>query len=475
MKIEQIYTGCLAQGAYYIESEGEAVVIDPLREISAYLDRAAKDNAQIRFVFETHFHADFVSGHLDLSKKTGATIVYGPNANPSFDCHIAADGEEFKIGKLRLRVLHTPGHTMESTCYLLFDENGHEKALFSGDTLFIGDVGRPDLAQKAADLTEQQLAETLFDSLRQKVMTLPDEVVVYPAHGAGSACGKNMSKETFDSLGHQKLVNYALRADMTKAEFVREVTDGLLAPPAYFPLNVALNKRGSDPLDEVMARGNRPLSPRAFEAAANETNALILDTRDPQQFSEAFIPNSINIGIDGSFAPWVGSLIPDLRQQLLIVAAPGREPEVITRLARVGYDYCLGFLDGGLDAWKNAGFETDSIDRVSAAELAEILKKEVAAPVFDVRKPGEFEAEHLEIADLAPLDFLHESMSKIPKDGPVYLHCAGGYRSMIFASILRARGWRNLIDVKGGYAALQKSGLFATTDFTCKLSDGVMK
>lgn len=467
MKIEQIYTGCLAQGAYFVESDGEAIVIDPLREVQPYLDRAEKSGVKIRYVFETHFHADFVSGHLDLSKKTGASIVYGPNANPTFEAHIASDGEEFSVGKVKIRVLHTPGHTMESTCYLLIDETGKGKALFSGDTLFIGDVGRPDLAQKAASMTQEELAGILYDSLRQKVMTLPDDVIVYPAHGAGSACGKNMSKETFDSLGHQKMVNYALRADMTKAEFVHEVTDGLLAPPAYFPLNVALNKHGYESIDTVMKRGNRPLSPREFEVAATETDALILDTRDPQTFSEGFIPNSINIGIDGGFAPWVGSLIPDLRQQLLIVAEAGREEEVITRLARVGYDFCLGYLAGGIEAWKNAGFEIDTIDRVTANELAEILEKNPAAPVFDNRKPGEYTSEHLEIADHAPLDFINDSMLKIPKEGPVYIHCAGGYRSMIFASILRARGWDNLIDVKGGFKAIKESGHFATTDFVC--------
>ncbi len=467
MKIEQIYTGCLAQGAYYIESEGEAVVIDPLREVAAYLEKASKANAKIKYVFETHFHADFVSGHLDLSKKANATIVYGPNANPTFECHVAHDGEEFKVGKVRFRVLHTPGHTMESTCYLLLDENGKEVALFSGDTLFIGDVGRPDLAQKAAHLTQEQLAETLFASLRNKVMTLPDHVIVYPAHGAGSACGKNMSKETFDTLGHQKMVNYALRADMTQAEFVKEVTNGLLPPPAYFPLNVAMNKHGYDSIDKVLERGNRALSPADFEVAANETDALILDTRDPQTFSEGFVPNSINIGIDGGFAPWVGSLIPDVKQEILLITDPGREEEVITRLARVGYDYCLGYLDGGIAAWKAVGMEIDTIDRVTANELADLLEKDAHLPVFDVRKQGEFGAEHIAQATHAALDYINESMLQIPKEGPVYIHCAGGYRSMIFASILRARGYDNLIDVKGGYKAIKDSGKFEITDFVC--------
>ncbi|MFN7266867.1 MAG: MBL fold metallo-hydrolase, partial [Bacteroidota bacterium] len=413
MKLEQIYTGCLAQGAYYIESEGEAVVIDPLREVNAYLERATRDGARIKYVFETHFHADFVSGHLDLGKKSGAPIVYGPMANPTFDAYIARDGEEFKVGKLTFRVLHTPGHTMESTCYLLLDENGAEKALFSGDTLFIGDVGRPDLAQKAASLTQDQLAGYLFDSLRSKVMTLPDDVTVYPAHGAGSACGKNMSKETFDSLGHQKAVNYALRADMTREEFIKEVTTGLMPPPAYFPLNVALNKHGYDSIDTVLERGTKALSPRAFEAAANETGALILDTRNAETFSKGFVPNAINIGIDGSFAPWVGALIPDVKQEILLVTDPGREQETVTRLARVGYDYCLGYLEGGIEAWKAAGMETDHIQRVSVSELAEIVAKEPETAVFDVRKGSEYLSEHYAKASSAPLDTVNESMLEI--------------------------------------------------------------
>jgi glyoxylase-like metal-dependent hydrolase (beta-lactamase superfamily II)/rhodanese-related sulfurtransferase len=467
MKLEQIYTGCLAQGAYYIESEGEAVVIDPLREVNAYLERASRDGARIKYVFETHFHADFVSGHLDLSKKSGAPIVYGPMASPTFDAYIARDGEEFKVGKLTFRVLHTPGHTMESTCYLLLDENGAEKALFSGDTLFIGDVGRPDLAQKAANLTQDQLAGYLFDSLRSKVMTLPDDVTVYPAHGAGSACGKNMSKETFDSLGHQKAVNYALRADMTREEFIKEVTTGLMPPPAYFPLNVALNKHGYDSIDTVLERGTKALSPRAFEAAANETGALILDTRNAETFSKGFVPNSINIGIDGSFAPWVGALIPDVKQEILLVTDPGREQETVTRLARVGYDYCLGYLEGGIEAWKAAGLETDQIQRISVSELAEIVAKEPETAVFDVRKGSEYLSEHYAKASSAPLDTVNESMLEIPRDKTVYIHCAGGYRSMIFASILRARGYDNLIDVREGFKGLKDSGQFELTDYVC--------
>jgi hydroxyacylglutathione hydrolase len=467
MNIEQIYTGCLAQGAYYIESAGEAVVIDPLREVEPYLEKARKDGATIKYVFETHFHADFVSGHVDLAQKTGAAIVYGPNAEPSFEAHIARDGEEFRVGKVTFRVLHTPGHTMESVCYLLLDETGREKALFSGDTLFIGDVGRPDLAQKAAHMTREQLAGTLYDSLRAKVMTLPDEVVVYPAHGAGSACGKNMSKETFDTLGHQKATNYALSATMTKAEFVQEVTAGLLPPPAYFPLNVAMNKEGYDSIDDVIRRGTLALSPAAFETAATETGALVLDTRDPQKFSEGFLPNSINIGIDGNFAPWVGALIPDIKQQILVVAEAGREEEVVTRLARVGYDHCIGYLKGGFEAWKQAGKEVDAIQRIGAAELAGILAKSADAPVFDVRKESEYRTEHIVSAENAPLDFINESMLLLPADKTVYLYCAGGYRSMIFISILRARGYDKLVDVAGGFKAIRDSGRFNLTNYVC--------
>ncbi len=467
MKVEQIYTGCLAQGAYYIESEGEAVVIDPLREVEPYLKKAEKAGAKIKYVLETHFHADFVSGHVDLAKKTGATIVYGPKANPDFEAHIASDGEILKVGKISIKVLHTPGHTMESTCYLLRDESGKDVALFSGDTLFIGDVGRPDLAQKAAHLTQEQLAETLYDSLRTKIMPLSDEIVIYPAHGAGSACGKNMSKETSDSLGHQKMVNYALRADMSKDEFVKEVTDGLLPPPAYFPLNVAMNKQGYDPIDEVMERGARPLSPRAFEAAANETDALLLDTRAPQTFAKGFIPNSINIGIDGNFAPWVGAMIPDLKQEILLVTDPGREEETVMRLARVGYDHCLGHLEGGFEAWKNGGREVDSIESIDVEHFAERMAKGAAENILDVRKPGEYEAEHLTQAETAPLDFLNDSMLLIDKHKTYHIHCAGGYRSMIFISALRARGYDNLIDVAGGFAAMKKSEKFETTAFVC--------
>ncbi len=459
MKIEQIYTGCLAQGAYYIQSEGEAVVIDPLREIQPYIDRAKKDNSKIKYVFETHFHADFVSGHIDLAKATGAKIIYGPLANPDFEAVIAKDEEEFKVGKLTFKVLHTPGHTMESTCYLLQDENGNDVALFTGDTLFIGDVGRPDLAQKS-HLTIGDLAGHLFDSLRNKIMPLENSITIYPAHGAGSACGKNMSKETLDTLGSQKQTNYALRADMTKQDFINEVTDGLLPPPAYFPLNVMLNKQGYDSIHEVIKRGTQALSPDTFEATANETGALLLDTRDAQIFAKGFIPNSIFIGIDGSFAPWVGALIPDIKQQILLITDEGREEEVVTRLARVGYDYSLGYLKGGFEAWRNAGKEMDSIQSITADELATIKNANAKIKIVDVRKQSEYNTEHISEVVNAPLDFINDSMLKITKDEPVYIHCQGGYRSMVFTSVLRARGYDNLIDVKGGFKAIKDSNKF---------------
>lgn len=467
MKIEQIYTGCLAQGAYYIESIGEAAVIDPLREVEPYIMKAEKNNARIKYVFETHFHADFVSGHIDLSKKTGAPIVYGPNAKPAFDAIIATDGQEFKIGAVTLKVLHTPGHTMESTCYLLKDENGKETALFSGDTLFIGDVGRPDLAQKVvAELTEDKLAGYLFDSLRNKIMPLPDDIVVYPAHGAGSACGKNMSKETTDTLGHQKQTNYALRADMTKEEFVKEVLTGLVAPPSYFPLNVMMNIKGYESIDKVLERGQQALGPDAFEAAANETGALMLDTRDPQTFAKGFVPNSINIGIDGQFAPWVGALIPDIKQEILIITEEGREEEVITRLARVGYDHTIGYLKGGFTAWKDAGKETDQITSITADELAAI-SADKKITILDVRKKSEYQSEHIREAENIPLDFINNNMAEVDKNKTLYVHCAGGYRSMIFISILKARGYNNLVDVKGGFKAIKENGKLALTDYVC--------
>ncbi len=467
MKVEQIYTGCIAHAAYYLENNGEAAIFDPLREVQPYIDRAKKDNAKIKYVFETHFHADFVSGHLDLMKNAGSEIVFGPTAKPAYKATTAEDGQIFKVGNYSVKVIHTPGHTMESTTYLLIDENGKEHGIISGDTLFIGDVGRPDLAQHViADLTEEKLAGHLYDSLRNKIMPLSDDLIVYPNHGAGSACGKNMSKETTDTLGNQKKVNYALNPKLTKEEFIKEILTGLVPPPGYFPQNVLMNIKGYESIDNVMQKGSRALSVVEFEVAANETQALIIDTRKPQDFNKGFIPNSVNIGIDGSFATWVGTLIPSVKQEILIVADAGREEEVITRLARVGYDHALGFLKGGFDAWKSANKDIDQIHSVSAEELAEISKKE-QVNIIDARKASEYSSEHVVDAMNAPLDFINDSMTKIDKDKKYYVHCASGYRSMVFISILKARGYNNLIDVTGGFNALKASNLFKVTDYVC--------
>ena len=460
MVIEQIYTGCLAQGAYYIESNGEVAIIDPLREVQDYIDSAAKNNAKIKYIFETHFHADFVSGHVTLAEKTGAKIVFGPTAKTNFETIIAEDHQVFKVGEITITVLHTPGHTMESTCFLLKDKYGKDHALFSGDTLFLGDVGRPDLAQKGA-LTENDLAGFLYESLRNKVMPLANDVLVYPTHGAGSACGKNLSRETVGTIGHQKETNYALRANMTKAEFINEVTNGLLPPPAYFPLNVKLNKEGYKSSDEVLQNSKKPLSVKDFELLANETEAIILDVRHQTEFIKGFIPQSIFIGIDGSFAPWVGALIKDISQPILLVTSEGKEADTITRLSRVGFDNVLGYLAGSFDTWKEAGKEIDSLISVSANVLETKIKeadnKLSSCLVFDVRKPGEYASEHLKIAANTPLDFLNNHLNEFPKDEDFYIHCGGGYRSVIAASILKARGFHNVIDVAGGYAAIKKT------------------
>jgi glyoxylase-like metal-dependent hydrolase (beta-lactamase superfamily II) len=469
MKLEQIYTGCLAQGAYYIMSEGEVAIIDPLREVEPYIQKAQLDKAEIKYVLETHFHADFVSGHLDLAKKTGAKIVYGPMAAPAFDFYAAKDGEILSLGKIKIKVIHTPGHTMESTCYLLMDELGKEVALFSGDTLFIGDVGRPDLAQKVkAELTQETLAGYLYDSLRNKIMTLSDDIIIYPAHGAGSACGKKMSKETKDTLGHQKATNYALATNLSKAAFIEAVLDGLTAPPVYFPLNVMMNMEGYESIDEVLKRGQHAFTPAEFELAANETNAFILDTRNAQVFAKGFIPNSMNIGLEGSFAPWVGAMIPNIKQTILLVTDEGHESEVITRLARVGYDFTIGFLKGGFEAWEAAGKEVDQIKTITAVELAQEKHKNPNTLLLDVRTPSEYKAAHIATSINAPLDFINESMLMIDKAQTYYVHCAGGYRSMIFISILKARGFDQLIDVKGGFAALQATENFNIIDSTEK-------
>jgi glyoxylase-like metal-dependent hydrolase (beta-lactamase superfamily II)/rhodanese-related sulfurtransferase len=465
MNIEQIYTGCLSQGAYYIESQGEAAIIDPLREVKPYLEKAKKNNATIKYIFETHFHADFVSGHVTLAKETGATIVYGPEAKTGFDSLIAKDQQEFEIGEITLTVLHTPGHTMESTTYLLRDASQKDIAIFSGDTLFLGDVGRPDLAQKAADMTQEDLAGILYESLRKKIMPLADDVLVYPAHGAGSACGKYLSKETVGTLGEQKKTNYALRADMTKEEFIKEVTDGLLPPPQYFPLNVKMNKEGYEDIDTVLKSGTTPLDPEAFEKLANQSGAVILDVRHQDAFAEGHIPQSIFIGIDGGFAPWVGALIGDVEQPILLVAPEGREEETVTRLARVGFDNALGYLNGSFEAWKKAGKATDSVEGIDTTKLKTLSEKENLT-VFDVRKPGEYLSEHLPDAKSTPLDFINEHMNEFPTGTPFYMHCAGGYRSVIAASILKSRGIHNLIDVRGGFGAIKESGM-KVSDYVC--------
>ncbi|WP_298501846.1 MBL fold metallo-hydrolase [uncultured Maribacter sp.] len=465
MIIEQIYTGCLAQGAYYIESKGEVAIIDPLREIAPYIKKVKEANASIKYIFETHFHADFVSGHVTLSKETGAPIIYGPTASPSFDAVIAEDGQEFKLGELTIIALHTPGHTMESTTFLLKDKNGNDHAIFSGDTLFLGDVGRPDLAQKAAHLTQEQLAETLYDSLRNKIMPLSDDVIVYPAHGAGSACGKNMMKETVDTLGNQKKMNYALRASMTKEEFVKEVTDGLLPPPKYFPLNVQMNKEGYEDISIVLDRGTTALSPKDFEIAANDTGAIVLDVRNQSEFVKGHVPRSIFIGLNGDFAPWVGALIADIKQTILLVIPEGKEEEAITRLSRVGFDGTIGYLKGGIDAWKSAGKDFDTISSISAAEAEKGLKDD-SISVFDVRKVSEFQSEHVKNAINTPLSDLNSHLSQFPAKSTFYIHCAGGYRSVIAASILKSRGIHNLVDVAGGFAAIKTTNV-DVTNYVC--------
>ena len=466
MNIEQIYTGCLAQGAYYITSNGEAAIIDPLRETSPYISRLSNDNVKLKYIFETHFHADFVSGHLDLGKQTGASIVYGPNANPDFEIISAKDEQIFEVGNIKIKVLHTPGHTMESTCYLLIDENGKDYALFSGDTLFIGDVGRPDLAQKSASMTQDELAGILFHSLRNKVMTLADEVIVYPAHGAGSACGKNMSKETVSTIGEQKEKNYALRANMTEAEFIAEVTDGLLPPPAYFGMNVAMNKKGIPAFENILNNGMREITANEFETIVEDSGALILDTRNSGDFAKGFVPQAINIGINGDFAPWVGALIADVNQPIALITGLGKEVETVTRLSRVGFDNILGHLKGGFESWKTAGFDVDTVNRISAQQF----EKEVKigeSKIIDVRKEGEYEAEHVEDAYSKPLAYINNWVKDINPNEHFFLHCAGGYRSMIAASILQARGYRNFSEIDGGFNSIAKTEL-PRTNFICQ-------
>lgn len=465
MKVEQLYTNCLAQGAYYIESKGEAAIIDPLRETQPYIDLAEERGAKIKYILETHFHADFVSGHIDLAAKTGATIVYGPNAEPDYEVHVAKDGEELPLGDLKIKVLHTPGHTMESSTFLLLDEDGEEQAIFTGDTLFIGDVGRPDLAVKT-DLSREDLAAHLYDSLRNKIMPLPDEVVVYPGHGAGSACGKNMSKETTDTLGNQKESNYALRKDMSKEEFIKEVTEGLATPPQYFPKNAVMNKKGYKSIDEVMGAGMNALAPAEFDKKRQEDGVVVLDTRDAQDFKDDFIPDSINIGLGGMFAVWVGTIITDLNSPILIVAEEGKEEEAVMRLARVGYDNVVGYLKGGISAWKKAGYDSDNLTSIPATEFKEKVEKG-EVHVVDVRRPAEYTSEHMEEAVNVPLDYLEDYLHKIDdKDQTYYVHCAGGYRSMIASSLLKQRGYDKVIDVAGGFKAIKEAGI-KVTDYVC--------
>ncbi|MFK7906085.1 MAG: rhodanese-like domain-containing protein, partial [Chitinophagales bacterium] len=402
---------------------------------------------------------------VDLAQKTGATIIYGPNANTSYKVHNAKDGEEFRLGDLTIKVFHTPGHTLESSTYLLKDADGKNHAIFTGDTLFIGDVGRPDLAIKNG-LSKKDLAGMLYDSLRNKIMQLEDEVIVYPAHGAGSACGKNMSKETFDTLGHQKEVNYALRANMTKEEFIEEVTTGILPAPQYFAKNAMINKTGYESLDLVMNRGLVALSPEDFEQTVEHTDALVIDTRHQSVFHKGFIPKSIFIGLGGSFAPWVGTLITDVKQPILLVADEGKAEEAVTRLARVGYDNCLGYLEGGFEAWQQAGKEVDLIESISATSMGNNLSNNDSGVILDVRKPTEYSAEHAENAQNFPLDYINEIMEEVNRNNKYYVHCRSGYRSMIAASILKARGFEQIIDIDGGFMAIQKTS-FPITAFVC--------
>ena len=466
MKVEQIYTGCLAEAAYYIESKGEVAIIDPLRETSPYIERAEQAKAKIKYIFLTHFHADFVSGQVDLAKKTGAKIIFGPTAKADYEIHEAMDGEEFKLGDVTFRMIHTPGHTLESTTILLEDENKKPHCIFTGDTLFIGDVGRPDLAVKQGALTEEDLAKKLFHSLRTKIMTLPDSVMVYPGHGAGSACGKKMSKETYATLGDQKATNYALRADMTEAEFVAEVLDGLSTPPQYFPQNVRMNKSVNDTIDEIIQRGTVALSTAQFKDLAQHGDALILDVRHQDDFVKEHIPGSIFIGLDGQFAPWVGALILDIDQKIILIAPEGREEEAVTRLSRIGYDYSMGYLSGGIEVWKKDGGEVDSITKITAEEFEQAYSNQ-KLNVLDVRKKGEWEAEHLVDVPNSPLDTINRDFANLDPEKTYHIHCAGGYRSVIFESILKSRGIHNLVDIAGGFGAIKEKTKLKQTAYVC--------
>lgn len=467
MYVEQLFTGCLAEMAYYIESNGEAAIIDPLRETTPYTDIANRRGAKIKYVFLTHFHADFVSGHLDLANKTGAKIVFGPNAKTAFDFHEGKDGEEFAIGDIKLRLLHTPGHTMESSSYLLVDAKGETPYVFTGDALFIGDVGRPDLAVKS-DLTEADLAGHLFDSLRNKLMVLPDETIVYPAHGAGSACGKNMSKETYDTLGHQKETNYALRANMTKEEFIKEVTTGLATPPQYFPKNVGMNKGVNKSYDNILKEANVPLSVAEFKAIRENENAIVMDVRHHHNFIKEHIKGALFFGLDGGFAPWVGTLIEDLNTPILLVVPEGREEEAITRLSRVGYDNVKGFLNGGIKAWEQAGEEVDALLNVNPREFAESIEKH-GVDILDVRKESEFNSEHIVNDKVVNscLDRIMTGYKSLDKNKEYYVHCAGGYRSVIAISILKNLGFKGLVNVDEGFAGIKKCENIKTSEYVC--------
>ena len=468
MIIEQIYTGCIAEAAYFLSSEGEAAIVDPLRDIQPYLDRIEKERVQLKYIFETHFHADFVSGHIDLAKKTGATIVYGPTTmSTGFEKKVGQDGEVFTLGGSTITLIHTPGHTMESSCYLLKDEQGKERGIITGDTLFIGDVGRPDLAQHVVEgLTQDKLARYLFHSLRTKIMPLSDELIVYPNHGAGSACGKNMSKETTDTLGNQKRSNYALNPALTEDEFVAIVLNGLVRPPQYFPKNVLMNIQGYEQLDAIIAKGMTPLNVAQVERFQQDANIMLLDTRAAHKFAKGFIPGSVNIGLDGNFAMWVGELIDNLDQSIVLIADDEEQvKESITRLSRVGYDHCIGYLQGGFEVWQKAGKLIDHVQRISAQALSEQYQQ-APLPIFDIRKISEFQSEHLEAAINIPLNDLEQQLDRLPKDQAFVVHCAGGYRSMIAASLLKKKGYQNFVDVIGGFAAIKETSM-PKTDYVC--------
>ncbi len=457
MKVEQLFTGCLAEMAYYIESNGEAAIVDPLRETAPYLEMAEADGAKIKYIFLTHFHADFVSGQVDLAKATGAKIIFGPNATADYDIYNGKDGEEFPLGAGKITLLHTPGHTMESSSYLITDEAGNTPCILTGDCLFIGDVGRPDLAVKS-DLTQADLAGHLYDSLRNKIMTLPDDIIVYPNHGAGSSCGKNMSSETFDTLIHQKETNYALRADMTKEEFIKEVTTGLKTPPQYFPNNVRMNKSINTSIDTVLSKGTTALDPATFKEMSEQKDVLVIDTRSKEAYTEeGTVPGAWFIGINGSFAPWVGALVTDINQKIIFITDEDtRATEVVTRFSRVGYDNTLGYLTGGIKNWKAQGFEVDKIGSMSAVEFVKELKAGTLEKPLDVRKDTEYISEHVVGLENFPLDGINTNFAAIDTSKSYYLHCASGYRSLIAASIFKANGVDNVTDVRGGFKAIKE-------------------